>query len=203
MSGAETLVVTSARPEKSAASPKSDAMGGLLVRVASAADRAAFAELYAYFAPRIKGYLMRAGAPADLADDLAQETMLKVWRKARLYDPAKAGAATWIFTIARNLRIDAARRAAKPALDPDEPALLPEAEPAADETLERSERDTRIKAAFETLPSAQHEVVMLHFVEDAAHSEIAEQLGLPLGTVKSRLRLAFSKIRKELSDLDA
>ncbi|MEM9898806.1 MAG: sigma-70 family RNA polymerase sigma factor [Pseudomonadota bacterium] len=178
-------------------------MSNLLVRVASSADRSAFSELYAYFAPRVKGYLMRAGAPADLADDLAQETMLKVWRKAKLYDPSKAGATTWIFTIARNLRIDAARRAAKPALDPDEPALLPEAEPMADERVERSDRDKKIKDAFSKLPPSQHEVVVMHFIDDAAHSEIADKLGLPLGTVKSRLRLAFSKIRKELSDLDA
>ncbi|MEO1013776.1 MAG: sigma-70 family RNA polymerase sigma factor [Pseudomonadota bacterium] len=178
-------------------------MSGLLVRVAATADRAAFADLYDYFAPRVKGYLMRAGAPADLADDLAQETMLKVWRKAQLFDPQKAGASTWIFTIARNLRIDAARRAAKPTLDPDDPSLMPEAEPQADLTIERADRDKRIKEAFDTLPQAQHEVVKLHFIEDAPHSEIAERLGLPLGTVKSRLRLAFTKIRKELGDLDA
>ncbi|MBI1393624.1 MAG: sigma-70 family RNA polymerase sigma factor [Alphaproteobacteria bacterium] len=178
-------------------------MSDLLGRVATSGDRAAFGELYDYFAPRVKGYLMRGGSPADLADDLAQETMLKVWRKARLYDPAKAGAATWIFTIARNLRIDAARRAAKPTLDPDDPSLSPEGEQPADERMERADRDKKIKAAFEALPEAQHEVVRLHFIEDAAHSEIAERLGLPLGTVKSRLRLAFTKIRKELGDLDA
>jgi len=146
---------------------------------------------------------MRAGAPADLADDIAQETLLKVWRKAKLFDPSKAAAATWIYTIARNLRIDAARRAAKPALDPEEPALLPEAEPLADAAIERADRDARIRASFSSLPESQREVVTLHFLEDAPHSEIAERLGLPLGTVKSRLRLAFNKIRKELSDLDA
>ena len=173
-------------------------MSDLLVRVAVSADRAAFAELYAYFAPRVKGYLMRAGAAADLADDI-----LKVWRKARLFDPSKAGAATWIFTIARNLRIDAARRAAKPALDAEEPMLLPEAEPQPDDVVERADRDERIRAAFKTLPPNQHEVVRLHFLEDAPHSEIAERLGVPLGTVKSRLRLAFAKIRDDLSDLDA
>ncbi len=203
MNGVELAVVTPARPKRTGASAAAEAMSGLLLRVASSGDRSAFAELYDYFAPRVKGYLMRSGAPADLADDLAQETMLKVWRKAQLFDPQKAGASTWIFTIARNLRIDAARRAAKPALDPDDPSLLPEAEPQADLTVERAERDKKIKAAFETLPQAQHEVVRLHFIEDAPHSEIAERLGLPLGTVKSRLRLAFTKIRKELGDLDA
>ncbi len=203
MDGADTLLVTPARPEKRKASDTSAAMSDLLVRVAVVQDRAAFAELYDYFAPRVKGYLMRGGAAADLADDIAQETMLKVWRKAALFDPAKAAAATWIFTIARNLRIDAARRAAKPQLDAEDPSLLPEAETPADEKIARADRDARIREAFTKLPPNQHEVVRLHFLEDAAHSEIAERLNLPLGTVKSRLRLAFNKIRVELGDIDA
>lgn len=175
-------------------------MNRLLLKVAAESDREAFNALFMFFAPRIKSYLMKLGAAADLADDLAQETMLRVWRKARLFDPSKASASTWIFTIARNVRIDAARRAAKPDLDPNEPSLLPEHEPEPDTTIDRSARDERIKAAFAALPPAQHEVVMLHFVEDLAHSEIAERLSLPLGTVKSRLRLAFDKIRKDLGD---
>lgn len=178
-----------------------DGMNALLTRVATEGDRDAFNALFAFFAPRIKGYLMKVGAAADLADDLAQEAMLRVWKKARLFDPSKASASTWIFTIARNLRIDAARRAAKPALDPDEPALTPEPEPLADERIESASHDERIRIAFAALPPAQHDVVRLHFVEDMTHSEIADHLGLALGTVKSRLRLAFEKIRKDLGDI--
>ncbi len=208
MFGVQVRSVTTPRHASSKANgptrtaPSAD-MSELLLRVAASGDRDAFASLFAYFAPRVKGYLMRNGAAADLADDLAQETMLKVWRKAKLFDPAKAAAATWIFTIARNARIDAARRAAKPALDPDDPTLAPPEEPRADDVMERSARDERIRAAFAALPPNQHQVVELHFLEDAAHSEIAERLGLPLGTVKSRLRLAFEKIRKDLGDLNA
>ena len=183
-----------------AAATSPDQMNALLIRVACHSDRDAFNALFLYFAPRIKSYLMKLGAAADLADDLAQEAMLKVWRKARLFDASKASASTWIFTIARNLRIDAARRAARPALDPEDPAFTPENEPLADAQIERSSRDERIRAAFGALPPAQYEVVRLHFVEDLAHSEIAECLSLPLGTVKSRLRLAFDKIRKDLGD---
>ncbi len=175
-------------------------MNALLLRVAGDADRDAFNALFLFFAPRIKSYLMKIGAAADLADDLAQEAMLRVWRRAKLFDPAKASASTWIFTIARNLRIDAARRAAKPDLDPNEPALLPDHEPEPDQLIDRSSRDEKIRAAFSALPPAQYEVVKLHFIDDLAHSEIAERLSLPLGTVKSRLRLAFEKIRKELGD---
>ncbi|MFN0023414.1 MAG: sigma-70 family RNA polymerase sigma factor [Parvularculaceae bacterium] len=177
-----------------------DRVNELLLRVAATADREAFNALFAFFAPRVKGYLMRIGTAPDLAEDLAQEALLKVWRKARLFDPAKASAATWIFTIARNLRIDAARRAAKPALDAEDPAFAREEDPRADVLMERAHRDEQIRAAFQSLPPAQYEVVRLHFVEDAPHSEIAERLNLPLGTVKSRLRLAFEKIRKELGD---
>lgn len=200
MFGALARRVTALRPTAMPAPADPDRLNELLLRVADCGDREAFDALFAFFAPRIKGYLMRIGAAADLAEDLAQEAMLKVWRKARLFDPAKASASTWIFTIARNLRIDAARRAAKPSLDPDDPAFAPEAEPRADEQMERQSRDEKIRAAFKSLPPAQYEVVRLHFIEDAPHSEIAERLNLPLGTVKSRLRLAFEKIRKELGD---
>ena len=172
----------------------------LLGAVALRGDRIAFEALFGHFAPRIKSYLMRIGAGADLAEDLAQEAMLKVWRKARLYDPAKSSASTWIFTIARNLRIDAARRAARPMPDEGDPDFTPMAEPLADESVMRGERDLHIKRAFENLPQPQHEVVALHFLDDATHSEIAARLRLPLGTVKSRLRLALEKIRSEIGD---
>lgn len=194
------LARTMAAPTKLQTVAGADTMNALLDRVAADGDREAFNALFLFFAPRIKSYLMKLGAAADLADDLAQEAMLKVWRRAKLFDPAKASASTWIFTIARNLRIDAARRAAKPDLDPDDPAFVPEAEPPADILIDRSSRDEKIRAAFGALPEAQHEVVRLHFIEDLAHSEIAERLSLPLGTVKSRLRLAFEKIRKDLGD---
>lgn len=173
---------------------------GLLAAVAERGDRAAFEALFGHFAPRIKSYLMRIGAGADLAEDLAQEAMLKVWRKARLYDPSKSSASTWIFTIARNLRIDAARRAARPMPEEGDPDFTPMAEPAADESVMRGERDLQIRRAFENLPKPQHEVVAMHFLDDATHSEIAARLRLPLGTVKSRLRLALEKIRSEIGE---
>ena len=189
-------------PSRAVETPSTPCMNTLLARVAEKHDSLAFADLFAYFAPRVKGYLMRARVPAEQAEDLAQETLLKVWRKAHLFDPSKAAASTWIFTIARNLRIDALRKASKPDLDPDDPALQPEEEPRADELALRSERDQKIREAVTTLPEAQQEVVQLYFFEDDPHSEISRKLDLPLGTVKSRLRLAFAKIRKELGELE-
>lgn len=189
-----------ASPANPNETPPAPDMETMLLRVASSGDRQAFSEIYAYFAPRIKGFLMRGGTSPEMAEDLAQDTMVKVLRKAKLFDPAKASAATWIFTIARNARIDAIRRAAKPSLDPEEPALMPEEAPRADIQCELKERELRIRSAIGQLPADQQEVMRLHFYEDEPHSAIADRLGLPLGTVKSRLRLAFEKMRKELGD---
>lgn len=200
MQGAAVIAAT---PPRTGAAPPAPAgeMDALLAEVARTGDRAAFGRLFAHFAPRVKSYLMRIGSSPDLAEDLAQDVLMKVWRKARQFDSRKASAATWVYTIARNQRIDAFRRLNRPELDPDEPGLLPEEEPRPDELLDRCARDVKIRAAFERLPPNQREVVRLHFIEDEPHSAIAERLNLPLGTVKSRLRLAFDKIRNELSDL--
>ncbi|MHA7871732.1 MAG: sigma-70 family RNA polymerase sigma factor [Hyphococcus sp.] len=176
-------------------------MQAFLLQVAESGDRRAFAEIYAYYAPRVKGFLMRGGASAEEAEDLAQDAMVKVLNKAKLFDPQKASVSTWIFTIARNARIDAIRKASRGALDPDEPALMPEESPRADDLCELKDQKARIMKAVSGLPPEQLEVMRLHFYEDEPHSVIAERLGLPLGTVKSRLRLAFEKVRREIDGL--
>ncbi|HET7085301.1 MAG TPA: sigma-70 family RNA polymerase sigma factor [Rhizomicrobium sp.] len=173
-------------------------MNALLGRVASERDRAAFALLFNHFAPRVKAYLLRLGAAPSLADDLAQEALLNLWRKAHLFDPAKASAATWLFTIARNLRIDAIRREKRPELDPED--FLPEAETPADDGLARADDQTRLRKALKELPADQIEVVQLSFFADKPHSQIAHELGIPLGTVKSRLRLAMARLKHALGE---
>ena len=171
-----------------------------ILAVAAERDRAAFAALFGHFAPRVKRYLLGLGAGVGLAEDLAQETLLAVWRKAEQFDPAKAEAATWIFTIARNLRIDAVRRERHPEVDPDDPLLVPAPPEDALERLAAAERSARIVRALGTLPAEQAAVVRLAFLEDKAHREIERELGLPLGTVKSRLRLALARLRKSLGE---
>ena len=185
-------------PQILAMTPDAGELKALLGRVARERDRAAFASLFGHFAPRVKAYLLRLGAPGPLAEDLAQEALLSLWRKAHLFDPAKASAATWLFTIARNLRIDAIRREKRPELEPED--FLPQPEAAADDGLARTDEENRLRAALKHLPADQSQVVELSFFADKPHSEIARQLGIPLGTVKSRLRLALARLKRALGE---
>ena len=175
-------------------------LGRLIVQVGQDRDRAAFARLFAHFAPRLKTYLMRAGANPVVAEDFAQEAMLTVWRKAALFDPARAGASTWIFTIARNLRIDAARRE---KLDQREPDIteLPDNPEQPDEVLSGIDDTVRVSAALSALSADQSHIIKLSYFHEKAHAEIARELGIPLGTVKSRLRLAMIRLRGLLSEM--
>jgi len=163
-------------------------------------DKASFASLFRHFAPRIKSYMLRLGSDDFQAEELAQETMATVWRKAGQYDPGRAAASTWIFTIARNLRIDAFRRTNRPELDPEDPAFVPEALPQGDAVVEQKQNAERIQAALATLPDEQRQVLHLSFFDDKTHSEIAAELNLPLGTVKSRIRLAFGRVKAAIGD---
>jgi RNA polymerase sigma-70 factor (ECF subfamily) len=171
----------------------------LLGQVAAARDRAAFSALFAHFAPRVKAWLMRQGAPASQAEDLAQEALLTVWRKAALFDPAKASAGTWVFTIARNLRIDAIRRERRPELDPED--FAPDSPPDPDAGIALADGEARLRVAMRQLPPDQIAVIEASFFADKPHSQIAAELGIPLGTVKSRLRLAMARLRGEMGDV--
>lgn len=172
----------------------------LLLRVVRARDREAFRALFLALAPRVKTYLMRMGVPAPQADELAQETFLAVWKRADQYRPERGSAAGWIFAIARNLRIDALRRE-RAAMAYDLAVVEPEG-PATPETeTSMVERQARLREAVRALPRDQVEVIELSFFEDKPHAEIARDLSLPLGTVKSRLRLAVIKLRAVLGDL--
>lgn len=167
----------------------------LLARVA-AGDRAAFGRLFAAYAGKVKGYLLRLGAPGGIAEDLAQDAMVNVWRRAASFDPVKAKASTWIFVIARNAWIDKLRRE-KVELAYRSTTIFTEEsdDETPDEAAERGQTEEQVEAALATLSEEQREVVKLSFFEDRPHSEIAERLALPLGTVKSRLRLALIKLR--------
>ena len=172
----------------------------LVERIAVGADRAAFTRLFAYYAPRVKGYLLRLGLSAAEAEEVSQEVMVAVWRKAASFDRRQASVSTWIFRIARNRRIDAFRRDQRAVLDASDPIFQPEQTIAADTATEATEREAQLRAAVAELPAEQRDLVRVAFYEDLSHSQVAERTGLPLGTVKSRLRLAFAKLKLRMTD---
>ena len=164
--------------------------------VARDGDEAAFARLFDHFAPRVKAFLMKSGAPEAQAEDCAQDVMATLWRKAAMFDPSRASVATWVFTIARNRRIDMIRRARRP--EPEDLPWGPEAEPEPEAVVAFQEDSDRLGAAIRELPDAQRDLIVKAYYGDLSHSEIAAATGLPLGTIKSRLRLALDRLRKRM-----
>jgi RNA polymerase sigma factor (sigma-70 family) len=133
----------------------------------------------------------------QVAEELMQETMASVWSKAAQFDPERGQVSAWIFTIARNVRIDFYRRR-RPQFDVNDPVFVADAAPPADEEFEQKQDAKLLREAMATLPQEQIEVLRKAFFEDVSHSVIADELGLPIGTVKSRIRLAFAKLRSAL-----
>lgn len=196
------VVMTAARIRHTPTTPMSALpMADLLQQVAEHRDVDAFRQLFQTYAPRIKSYMMRQGADPNTAEELAQETLLTVWRKAALYSGDKGSATTWIFTIARNLRIDRLRREFPWQELPEGHDETASSDILPDEAVSEAERRSRVQEVLASLPSDQHEVVSLSYIEGLSHSEIAGRLDLPLGTVKSRMRLAYQKIREAVEDL--
>jgi RNA polymerase sigma-70 factor (ECF subfamily) len=201
--GAARLTVVTPQRGRGAM-PTSEELNELVRAVATTGDRQAFAVLFKHFAPRVATYLMRGGTPGASAEELAQEAMVVLWRRAASFDPARAGVSTWIFTIARNLRIDRHRRAGAAGLESfdgsDDDATDPDrhADPAAspDERLDALQRERRVRAALRQLSPEQARVLQLSYFAEAPHAEIARDLCIPLGTVKSRIRLAMINLRR-------
>ena len=167
-----------------------------LKRIQADQDQRAFAELFAHFAPRVKAFLMKSGASPSMAEECTQEVMATLWHKAHLFDPSRASVATWIFTIARNKKIDALRKQRRP--EPENLDWGPEAEPEAADILVLQQESQQLTEAMAALPSQQRELIEKAYFGDLSHSEIAAETGLPLGTIKSRLRLALSKLRQTM-----
>ena len=180
--------------------PTEDDLSDWLNAVADLRDRGAFRSLFAYYAPRVKGYLVKQGCDVGMAEEVVQEVMTTIWRRAHLFDRTQAGASTWIFAIARNKRIDLIRRERRPELDPEDPPMAPSEPVQGDMAVHAAQSGERLRAAIGQLPDEQRRLIMKAFYEDKAHSEIAQEAGLPLGTVKSRIRLAMGRLRKELQE---
>jgi RNA polymerase sigma-70 factor (ECF subfamily) len=178
----------------------SEQLTRLLVAVAEDRDRQAFQSLFLHFAPRVKAFVLSQRTDPGLAEEIVQETMVNVWRKAAQFQPAKASASTWVFTIARNMRIDMLRKSNRPEPDVNDPAMVPDAEPPAHERISREQEAARLRKAFAGLPEEQREILQLVFFEEKTHTEAAQHLDIPLGTVKSRIRLALKRVRSEVGE---
>ena len=156
-------------------------------------DQGAFTELFEHFAPRVKAFLVKSGATDTLAEETMQEVMATLWRKAHMFDASRASVATWIFTIARNRKIDALRRQRRP--EPEDLPWGPEAEPDATDVIAYQQESRRLATAIEALPPKQRDLIRKVYFGDLTHTEVAQATGLPLGTIKSRIRLALERLR--------
>lgn len=173
-------------------------LAGWVNAVARNRDREAFARLFDHFAPRLEAWLIRAGADSGTAEEVTQDVMVTLWRKAELFDPSKSSVTTWLYRIARNRRIDLLRRDRVDFVDPLEPAYEPSETPDFDRAIDMQDREDRVRQALTSLPEEQLALVRLAFFDGLSHSDIAQKTGLPLGTVKSRIRLAFTRLRRNL-----
>lgn len=168
-----------------------------LLRIRDARDEAAFIVLFGHFAPRVKAFLIRSGLNGAQAEDCVQEVMATLWHKSHLFDPSRASVATWVFTIARNKKIDLLRKQRRP--EPEDLTWGPEAEPDQADALVLQEQTEHLGVALASLPNKQRELIEKAYFGDLSHSEIAEQTGLPLGTIKSRIRLALERLRHTMN----
>ncbi|WP_413785310.1 sigma-70 family RNA polymerase sigma factor [Cognatiyoonia sp. IB215446] len=159
-------------------------------------DKAAFAEIFGYFAPRVKSFLIKSGASPDLAEECTQEVMATLWNKAHMFDPTKASVSTWIFTIARNRKIDILRKQKRP--EPEDLPWGPEPEPDQAEAMGLQQETEKLGEALATLPPEQRKLIEKAYFGELSHSEIAAETGLPLGTIKSRIRLALERLRHKM-----
>lgn len=168
-----------------------------IAAIARTQDQTAFAEVFRHFAPRVKAFLMKSGADAALAEECMQDVMATLWNKAHLYDPSRAAVSTWIFTIARNRKIDLLRRYARP--EPEDLPWGPEDVPDQADVLALQQETTKLAAAIRALPEKQRQLIERAYFGDLTHSEIAAETGLPLGTIKSRIRLALERLRHAMT----
>ena len=182
------------------AAPKSAEWPALVAAVAERRDQQAFARLFDFFAPRLVSYLQRSGCGRDIAEDIAQDTMSVLWSKADLFDPGKSSLSTWLYRIARNRRVDGLRRSRIDYFDPADFAveLADPLAPVPGSALDTDRSEKILREALKNLPDHQEELIRLAFFGGLSHSEIAARVGLPLGTVKSRIRLAFARLRHAL-----
>lgn len=162
-------------------------------------DREAFSALFDYFAPRLKGFVMRKGTSGTQAEEIVQDVMLTVWRKADQFDPHRAQVSAWVYQIARNRHIDVIRKERQPV--PEEMAYQTETEPDASQIMAIDQETGQLRQAIRSLSPDQRAMVEKAYLGEMTHHEISAQTGLPLGTIKSRIRLGLERLRHELKGM--
>ena len=180
--------------------PAANPLSDLVMQIAQARDRAAFGDFFRTMAPRLAGYFRRAGARPEAIDELIQEVMLRVWRSAGHYDPARGAVESWVFRIARNVRVDMVSREHRPELDPEDPALVPVAPVAPDAAVQRHQQQSRLHRALETLPAEQASALRSVYFGFKTMQAAADEHGVAVGTLKSRVRLGFAHLRAALQE---
>jgi len=162
-------------------------------------DRNAFANLFDYFAPRLKGFIIKSGLSGAQAEEIVQDVMLIVWRKAAQFDPHRAQVSAWVYQIARNRQIDLFRKNNRP--QPEELIDTPNLECDANQMLAMDQEAQHLKQALSILSESQRRVIEQAYMGELTHQQISEQTGIPLGTIKSRIRLGLERLRLELKGL--
>ena len=194
--GARRATLDGKHEKVSQPSKKADPWTSCLIEFQKSQDAQRFSDLFGHFAPRIKAFLMKSGASASLAEETTQEAMATVWQKAHLFNPTLASASTWIFTIVRNKQIDAIRKQKRP--EPEELEWGNDAPPSSEDIVAVSQEQTLLRRCLAQLPENQRLMIEQSYFGDLSHYEIAEATGLPLGTIKSRIRLGLERLRYEL-----
>lgn len=172
----------------------------LLAAVGTDRDGEAFTALFEYFRPRVQTQMLRGGLPPFVAADVAQDVLETIWCKAHQFDRSKSAASTWVFSIAQNRKVDIHRRSREHIFTDADLSLIPDDSADGETRLDAAQRQWHVHNALEALPLDQFKMVQLAFFEGLSHATIAARTKIPVGTVKSRLRLAFSRMRQLLTD---
>ncbi len=194
---ADAILIDMAKGQKKLKDKEAEDLLQCLIDVGQKQCTKSFERLFTYYVPRLNSFMRATKISQTSADELAQEVMIKVWRKAHMFDSSRGSVSSWIFTIARNTRTDAVRTQLRPSFDPTDP-IFDNPELLGDQKMIDFEQSVKLNEEVAKLPEEQAELIRLSFYEGLSHIEIAQKVQIPIGTVKSRIRLAFGKLRRVL-----
>ena len=169
----------------------------LMIRVRDYRDELAFSDLFDFIAPKIKSYYIQNNVSSEIAEELTQEVLSTVWTKSDKYDPSKSAVSTWIYTIARNKKIDLLRKNKSFDIKEEDIREFLYENNQSDKIAQGEDRD-QVDKINEKLDSNQRKIIKMNFFENKSHKKIAEELEIPLGTVKSRIRHILIKLQRIL-----